>query len=115
MGAFRRRSAMSGDVEGRPHDLPTLLEHAVPIRVPLAADLELRISVLAGEDGKPAVEAGLWRCSPEDRSREYHRTAAAWRVAAHLVPLVVEGLSKAARRAAEAQMWGPPIGPDRGA
>lgn len=71
------------------------------VRVPLGADLELRLMLVAGEDGIPAAEAGLWRTSPNDASREYHRTHAAWWVPAHLFPVVLEGMQRIGRQLAK--------------
>ena len=69
---------------------------AAPVRVPLGSDLELRFTIILGEDGYPAVEAGLWRASPNDLSREFHATASRWRVPAHLWPLALEAALKVA-------------------
>ena len=78
-------------------------EHSdsAPIRIPLGADLELRFTIIVGEDGYPAVEAGLLRARPNDLTREFHATSARWRVAGHLWPLVVEATQRMAPRLAK--------------
>jgi hypothetical protein len=89
-------------------DLQGLLERSVaPVRIPLGPDLEMRVSAAVGDDGRPAVDAALWRCSPDDRSREFHRTAAGWRIPAHLAPLAAEGLIRLAKRTSEAWAFAP--------
>jgi hypothetical protein len=88
-----------------------------PVRIPLAADLELRLAIVVAEDGQPAVEVGHWRASPNDTSRQFHRTAAAWRVPSHLFPLALAGmqkigarLTKLSQRATERRLFAPAAG-----
>jgi hypothetical protein len=84
-------------------------------RLPLGAEVEARIFEVDAEP--PAVEIGLWRCSPNDQSREFHRTAAALRIPLHLLPLLIEALQRIRQRAekqrqrsTEHSLWAPPAG-----
>lgn len=90
-------------------NLQSVLDRTLaPVRVPLGADVELRVCAIVNEGGRPGIEAALWRVSPGDPSREFVRTGVGWRIPAHLVPLAAEALLKVGKRAAEADLWRAP-------
>jgi hypothetical protein len=80
-------------------------------RIPLGPDVEVRVSEAEGELGAGVMlDVALWRCSPDDRSRSFCRTAAGWRIPAHLVPVLVEGLQRVAKRSTERRLFAPAPG-----
>jgi hypothetical protein len=72
---------------------------AVPSRVPLSADAELRVTPLEDpvQRGQLVADVRIWRRSLADRSgaAAYCATAAGFRVGWHLIPLLVDALQRA--------------------
>lgn len=74
-------------------------------RIPMGPDLELRIDIVAGDsDARSSLELRLWR-SGDDVVRDFRATDAGLRIPRHLLPLVIEGLEKAQRRATQDALW----------
>ena len=75
------------------------------LRIPLGPDVEVRVvEVLDAAPAAVEIGLGLWRCSPAETSREFHRTPAALRIPLHLLPVLIEALQRIHQRAAKQRL-----------